>query len=99
MNLLAEGAAAHAKYMDGYTFRCSIIHHHRLGMTIITYSLYTSPRQPDCQSQHDAHHSIRSLWHLSLFAIDTDGHAAGAPDEVALKTAPCRSQFYFGGWP
>ena len=90
MNLLAEGATSHRKVFDGYTIPLldqyiTIVS----GMTIVAYSLYTfsAPNLPD---NHTMMLTIPFVVYgifryLQLIQV---GHAAGSPDEVALKDRP-----------
>lgn len=90
MNLLADGASAHRKVLEGYTIPLldqyiTIVS----STTIIAYSLYTfsAPNLPD---NHTMMLTIPFMVYgifryLQLIQI---GHAAGAPDEVALKDRP-----------
>src|SRR5688572_27767665 len=90
MNLLAQGASAHRKVFDGYTIPLldqyiTIVS----GMTIVAYSLYTfsAPNLP-------ANHSMMLTIPFVVYGIFRylqliqSGHAAGSPDEVALKDRP-----------
>jgi 4-hydroxybenzoate polyprenyltransferase len=90
MNLLAEGATSHRKVLDGYTIPLldqyiTIVS----GMTIIAYSLYTFSA-PNLPVNHSMMLTIPFVVYgifryLQLIQI---GHAAGSPDEVALKDRP-----------
>jgi 4-hydroxybenzoate polyprenyltransferase len=90
MNLLADGATAHRKAFDGYTIPLldqyiTIVS----GMTIVAYSLYTFSA-PNLPENHSMMLTIPFVVYgifryLQLIQI---GHAAGAPDEVALKDRP-----------
>jgi 4-hydroxybenzoate polyprenyltransferase len=87
MNLLAEGAAAHRKVLDGYTIPLldqyiTIVS----GMTIITYSLYTFSA-PNLPLNHSMMLTIPFVVYgiFRYLQLIQTGHAAGAPDEVALK--------------
>ncbi|HEY5731844.1 MAG TPA: decaprenyl-phosphate phosphoribosyltransferase [Anaerolineales bacterium] len=90
MNLLAQGASAHRKVLDGYTIPLldqyiTIVS----GMTIVAYSLYTfsAPNLPE-------NHSMMLTIPFVVYGIFRylqlihTGHEAGAPDEVALKDRP-----------
>lgn len=90
MNLLAQDASAHRKVFDGYTLPLldqyiTIVS----GMTIVAYSLYTfsAPNLPENQSMMlTIPFVVYGIFrYLQLIQI---GHAAGAPDEVALKDRP-----------
>jgi 4-hydroxybenzoate polyprenyltransferase len=90
LNLLAQGASAHRKVFDGYTLPLldqyiTIVS----GMTIVAYSLYTFSA-PNLPENHSMMLTIPFVVYgifryLQLIQI---GHAAGAPDEVALKDRP-----------
>jgi 4-hydroxybenzoate polyprenyltransferase len=90
MNLLAEGASTHRKVLEGYTIPLldqyiTIVS----GMTIVAYSLYTFSA-PNLPTNHTMMLTIPFVVYgifryLQLIQI---GHAAGAPDEVALKDRP-----------
>src|ERR1041384_2054271 len=90
MNLLAEGAGAHRKVLEGYTIPLldqyiTIVS----GMTIVAYSLYTFSA-PNLPENHTMMLTIPFVVYgifryLQLIQV---GHAAGAPDEVALKDRP-----------
>lgn len=90
MTLLEHGASSHRKVFDGYTIPLldqyiTIVS----GMTIVAYSLYTfsAPNLP-------ANHSMMLTIPFVVYGIFRylqliqTGHAAGAPDEVALKDRP-----------
>lgn len=90
MTLLSQGAGSHRKVLDGYTLPLldqyiTIVS----GTTIVTYSLYTftAPNLP-------ANHSMMLTIPFVVYGIFRylqliqTGHAAGAPDEVALKDRP-----------
>ena len=90
MNLLAHGASAHRKVFDGYTIPLldqyiTIVS----GMTIVAYSLYTFSA-PNLPENHSMMLTIPFVVYgifryLQLIQV---GHAAGSPDEVALKDRP-----------
>ena len=90
MNLLAQGASAHRKVFEGYTIPLldqyiTIVS----GMTIIAYSLYTFSA-PNLPENHSMMLTIPFVVYgifryLQMIQI---GHAAGSPDEVALKDRP-----------
>ena len=90
MSLLADGATSHRKVLDGYTIPLldqyiTIVS----GTTIVAYSLYTffAPNVPE-------NHSMMLTIPFVLYGIFRYlqliqiGHAAGSPDEVALKDRP-----------
>ena len=90
MTLLSKGATSHRKVLDGYTIPLldqyiTIVS----GMTIIAYSLYTfsAPNLPDNNSMMLTIPFVVYGIFRYLQLIHT-GHAAGAPDEVALKDRP-----------
>ena len=90
MNLLSQGAVAHRRVLDGYTIPLldqyiTIVS----GMTIVAYSLYTFSA-PNLPENHSMMLTIPFVVYgifryLQLIQI---GHAAGSPDEVALKDRP-----------
>jgi 4-hydroxybenzoate polyprenyltransferase len=90
LNLLAQGASAHRKVFDGYTLPLldqyiTIVS----GMTIVAYSFY-SFSAPNLPANHTMMLTIPFVVYgifryLQLIQIS---HAAGAPDEVALKDRP-----------
>jgi 4-hydroxybenzoate polyprenyltransferase len=90
LNLLAQGASSHRKVFEGYTIQLldqyiTIVS----GMTIVAYSLYTFSA-PNLPENHSMMLTIPFVVYgifryLQLIQI---GHAAGSPDEVALKDRP-----------
>lgn len=87
MSLLTDGASAHRKVFEGYTIPLldqyiTIVS----GMTIVAYSLYTfsAPNLPD---NHMMMLTIPFVVYgiFRYLQLIQTGHAAGAPDEVALK--------------
>jgi 4-hydroxybenzoate polyprenyltransferase len=90
MNLLADAASAHRKVLEGYTIPLldqyiTIVS----STTIMAYSLYTFSA-PNLPANHTMMLTIPFMVYgifryLQLIQI---GHAAGAPDEVALKDRP-----------
>ena len=90
MNLLAQGASSHRKVFEGYTIPLldqyiTIVS----GMTIVAYSLYTFSA-PNLPENHAMMLTIPFVVYgifryLQLIQV---GHAAGSPDEVALKDRP-----------
>jgi 4-hydroxybenzoate polyprenyltransferase len=90
MNLLAEEASSHRKVFDGYTIPLldqyiTIVS----GMTIVAYSLYTFSA-PNLPENHAMMLTIPFVVYgifryLQLIQV---GHAAGSPEEVALKDRP-----------
>ncbi|HSM71487.1 MAG TPA: decaprenyl-phosphate phosphoribosyltransferase [Anaerolineales bacterium] len=90
MTLLNQDATSHRKVLDGYTIPLldqyiTIVS----GMTIVAYSLYTfsAPNLPDNNSMMLTIPFVVYGIFRYLQLIHT-GHAAGAPDEVALKDRP-----------
>jgi 4-hydroxybenzoate polyprenyltransferase len=90
MNLLANNASTHRKVFEGYTIPLldqyiTIVS----GMTIVAYSLYTFSA-PNLPANHTMMLTIPFVVYgifryLQLIQV---GHAAGSPDEVALKDRP-----------
>lgn len=90
MNLLAQGASAHRKVFDGYTLPLldqyiTIVS----GMTIVAYSLYTFSA-PNLPENHTMMLTIPFVVYgiFRYLQLIQFGHAAGSPDEVALKDRP-----------
>ncbi len=90
MNLLAHGASAHRKVFEGYTIPLldqfiTIVS----GMTIVAYSLYTFSA-PNLPANHTMMLTIPFVVYgiFRYLQLIQTGHAAGAPDEVALKDRP-----------
>ena len=90
LNLLARGASAHRKVFDGYTIPLldqyiTIVS----GMTIIAYSLYTFSA-PNLPENHSMMLTIPFVVYgiFRYLQLIQSGHAAGSPDEVALKDRP-----------
>jgi 4-hydroxybenzoate polyprenyltransferase len=90
LNLLAQGASAHRKVFDGYTIPLldqyiTIVS----GMTIIAYSLYTFSAV-NLPENHSMMLTIPFVVYgiFRYLQLIQMGHAAGAPDEVALKDRP-----------
>lgn len=93
MSLLEQGAGSHRKVLDGYTIPLldqliTIVS----GMTIVTYSLYTftAPNLPESHSMMLTIPFVMYGIFRYLQLIQT-GHAAGAPEEVALKDRPLQA--------
>ena len=90
INLLSQGAGAHRKVLDGYTLPLldqyiTIVS----GTTIVAYSLYTFSA-PNLPENHSMMLTIPFVVYgifryLQLIQV---GHAAGSPEEVALKDRP-----------
>jgi 4-hydroxybenzoate polyprenyltransferase len=90
MNLLAQGASAHRRVFDGYTIPLldqyiTIVS----GMTIVAYSFYTFSA-PNLPENHSMMLTIPFVVYgiFRYLQLIQTGHAAGAPDEVALKDRP-----------
>jgi 4-hydroxybenzoate polyprenyltransferase len=90
MNLLAQGASAHRKVFEGYTIPLldqyiTIVS----SMTIIAYSLYTFSA-PNLPENHSMMLTILFVVYgiFRYLQLIQTGHAAGSPDEVALKDRP-----------
>lgn len=90
MSLLAQGAASHRKVLDGYTIPLldqyiTIVS----GTTIVTYSLYTFTA-PNLPENYSMMLTIPFVVYgiFRYLQLIQSGHAAGAPDEVALKDRP-----------
>jgi 4-hydroxybenzoate polyprenyltransferase len=90
MNLLAHGAGSHRKVLDGYTIPLldqyiTIVS----GTTIVAYSLYTVFAE-NLPANHTMMLTIPFVVYgiFRYLQLIQTGHAAGAPDEVALKDRP-----------
>jgi 4-hydroxybenzoate polyprenyltransferase len=90
MNLLAQGASAHRRVLEGYTIPLldqyiTIVS----GMTIVAYSLYTFSA-PNLPENHAMMLTIPFVVYgiFRYLQLIQFGHAAGSPDEVALKDRP-----------
>ncbi len=90
ITLLAKGAGSHRKVLDGYTIPLldqyiTIVS----GMTIVTYSLYTFFAE-NLPANHTMMLTIPFVVYgiFRYLQLIQTGHAAGAPDEVALKDRP-----------
>jgi 4-hydroxybenzoate polyprenyltransferase len=90
LNLLAQGAGAHRKVLDGYTIPVldqyvTIVS----AATILTYSLYTfsAPNLPENNSMMLTIPFIVYIIFRYLYLIQVT-HSAGAPDEVLLTDTP-----------
>jgi 4-hydroxybenzoate polyprenyltransferase len=90
MNLLALGASAHRKVFEGYTIPLldqyiTVVS----GMTIVAYSLYTFSA-PNLPENHTMMLTIPFIVYgiFRYLQLIQTGHAAGSPDEVALKDRP-----------
>jgi 4-hydroxybenzoate polyprenyltransferase len=90
LSLLAQEASAHRRVFDGYTLPLldqyiTIIS----STTIVAYSLYTFSA-PNLPQNHTMMLTIPFVVYgiLRYLQLIQTGHAAGAPDEVALKDRP-----------
>ena len=90
MSLLAQGASAHRRVFEGYTIPLldqyiTIVS----GMTIVAYSLYTFSA-PNLPENHTMMLTIPFVVYgiFRYLQLIQTGHAAGSPDEVALKDRP-----------
>lgn len=90
LNLLAQGAGAHRKVLDGYTIPLldqyvTIVS----GATILAYSLYTfsAPNLPENNSMMLTIPFVVYIIFRYMYLIQVT-HSAGAPDEVLLTDAP-----------
>jgi 4-hydroxybenzoate polyprenyltransferase len=99
MNLLAHGASAHRKVLDGYTIPLldqyiTIVS----GMTIVAYSLYTFSA-PNLPENHSMMLTIPFVVYgiFRYLQLIQTGHVAGAPDEVALKDRPLQATVLLWG--
>jgi 4-hydroxybenzoate polyprenyltransferase len=90
ISLLSQGAVAHRKVLEGYTL--SLLDQYITivsGMTIIAYSLYTFSA-PNLPENHTMMLTIPFVIYgiFRYLQLIQTGHAAGSPDEVALKDRP-----------
>jgi 4-hydroxybenzoate polyprenyltransferase len=99
MDLLAQEASAHRKVLDGYTIPLldqyiTIVS----GMTIVAYSLYTFSA-PNLPENHSMMLTIPFVVYgiFRYLQLIQTGHAAGAPDEVALKDRPLQATVVLWG--
>jgi 4-hydroxybenzoate polyprenyltransferase len=99
MDLLAQEASAHRKVLDGYTLPLldqyiTIVS----GMTIVAYSLYTFSA-PNLPENHSMMLTIPFVVYgiFRYLQLIQTGHAAGAPDEVALKDRPLQATVLLWG--
>jgi 4-hydroxybenzoate polyprenyltransferase len=90
MSLLEKGAGSHRKVLDGYTLPLldqyiTIVS----GMTIVTYALYTFFAE-NLPENHTMMLTIPFVVYgiFRYLQLIQTGHAAGSPDEVALKDRP-----------
>jgi 4-hydroxybenzoate polyprenyltransferase len=99
MNLLAQGAGAHRKVLDGYTI--SLLDQYITivsGMTIVAYSLYTFSA-PNLPENHSMMLTIPFVVYgiFRYLQLIQMGHEAGAPEEVALKDRPLQATVLLWG--
>jgi 4-hydroxybenzoate polyprenyltransferase len=99
MDLLAQGATAHRKVFEGYTIPLldqyiTIVS----GMTIVAYSLYTFSA-PNLPENHTMMLTIPFVVYgiFRYLQLIQTGHAAGSPDEVALKDRPLQATVLLWG--
>jgi len=99
MNLLAQGASAHRKVLDGYTIPLldqyiTIVS----GTTIVAYSLYTFSA-PNLPANHTMMLTIPFVVYgiFRYLQLIQTGNAAGSPDEVALKDRPLQATVVLWG--
>lgn len=99
INLLAQDAGAHRRVLDGYTLPLldqyiTIVS----GMTIVAYSLYTFSA-PNLPENHTMMLTIPFVVYgiFRYLQLIQTGHAAGAPDEVALKDRPLQATVLLWG--
>ena len=90
MSLLEKGAGSHRKVLDGYTLPLldqyiTIVS----GMTIVTYSLYSFSAE-NLPENHSMMLTIPFVVYgiFRYLQLIQTGHAAGSPEEVALKDRP-----------
>ncbi len=90
IDLLAENASTHRRVLEGYTIPLldqyiTIVS----GMTIVAYSLYTFSA-PNLPANHTMMLTIPFVVYgiFRYLQLIQTGHAAGSPDEVALKDRP-----------
>ncbi len=90
ITLLEKGAGSHRRVLDGYTIPLldqfiTIVS----GTTIVAYSLYTFSA-PNLPENHTMMLTIPFMVYgiFRYLQLIQSGHAAGAPDEVALKDRP-----------
>ena len=99
LSLLEQGAGTHRKVLDGYTLTLldqyiTIVS----GMTIVTYSLYTFFAE-NLPENHSMMLTIPFVVYgiFRYLQLIQTGHAAGAPDEVALKDRPLQATVLLWG--
>jgi 4-hydroxybenzoate polyprenyltransferase len=99
MTLLTQGATSHRKVLEGYTLPLldqyiTIVS----SMTIIAYSLYTFSA-PNLPANHTMMLTIPFVVYgiFRYLQLIQTGHAAGSPDEVALKDRPLQATVLLWG--
>ena len=99
MSLLEKGAGSHRKVLDGYTLPLldqyiTIVS----GMTIVTYSLYTFSAE-NLPGNHSMMLTIPFVVYgiFRYLQLIQTGHAAGSPEEVALKDRPLQATVILWG--
>lgn len=99
MSLLDKGAGSHRKVLDGYTLPLldqyiTIVS----GMTIVTYSLYSFSAE-NLPENHSMMLTIPFVVYgiFRYLQLIQTGHAAGSPEEVALKDRPLQATVILWG--
>jgi len=99
MSLLDKGAGSHRKVLDGYTIPLldqyiTIVS----GMTIVTYSLYSFSAE-NLPENHSMMLTIPFVVYgiFRYLQLIQTGHAAGSPEEVALKDRPLQATVILWG--
>lgn len=99
MSLLEKGAGSHRKVLDGYTIPLldqyiTIVS----GMTIVTYSLYSFSAE-NLPGNHSMMLTIPFVVYgiFRYLQLIQTGHAAGSPEEVALKDRPLQATVILWG--
>jgi 4-hydroxybenzoate polyprenyltransferase len=99
MSLLDKGAGSHRKVLDGYTLPLldqyiTIVS----GMTIVTYSLYSFSAE-NLPENHSMMLTIPFVVYgiFRYLQLIQTGHAAGSPEEVALKDRPLQATVLLWG--
>ncbi|NWG34917.1 MAG: decaprenyl-phosphate phosphoribosyltransferase [Chloroflexi bacterium] len=99
MSLLEKGAGSHRKVLDGYTIPLldqyiTIVS----GMTIVTYSLYSFSAE-NLPENHSMMLTIPFVVYgiFRYLQLIQTGHAAGSPEEVALKDRPLQATVILWG--
>lgn len=99
ISLLEKGAGSHRKVLDGYTIPLldqyiTIVS----GMTIVTYSLYSFSAE-NLPGNHSMMLTIPFVVYgiFRYLQLIQTGHAAGSPEEVALKDRPLQATVILWG--